>query len=180
VVALLVHNDFASKALELLKAENVLPLTKFDPRDPKHLMKPEFKDATIEVRTQEMQSIFENQIHRTLDFLRPPVKLSVARDFHKKGWINATYLEDLTHLHASTQQHTGNSPRNNSFRTDEEEDTNMDNSNDKQEPQHSQQPQPTQQAQLDLTTPMEITNEHANSPNASNPLAGGGEPALIN
>lgn len=67
-----------------MKAENVHPLKNFDPLDQKHLMNPEFKDANIEVRTQQMQPIFDKQINRTLDFLRPPVKLAVARDFQKK------------------------------------------------------------------------------------------------
>lgn len=190
VVALLVHNDFAEKALELLKAENVHPLKHFDPLDHKHLMNPEFKDANIEVRTQQMQMIFDKQINRTLDFLRPPVKLAVARDFQKKGWITSSYLEDLLHLHANTPSHPNSQHHSNALlNKDEDFDIDMDRNKGNQDPNQPQQTQQTQQTQqqqqqqqpqLNQDTPMDFNVDLVNPTTATHSLAGGGEPANSN
>ncbi|CEP10130.1 hypothetical protein, partial, partial [Parasitella parasitica] len=102
IVALLVHNDFAQVAMERLRNENLHPIKDFDPLDHRNLTDPQFKDSPVEIRSQEMKAIYDRQIQRTIDFLRPPVKLAVARDFQRKGLISDTYLEDLINLHAST------------------------------------------------------------------------------
>ncbi|CEP07828.1 hypothetical protein [Parasitella parasitica] len=49
-----------------------------------------------------MKAVYDRQIQRTIDFMRPPAKLAVARDFQAKGLISEAYLEDLINLQAST------------------------------------------------------------------------------
>lgn len=102
VVALLFHNDYAPKARSLLKANGLSTIDNFNPLDPSNLADPKFKDATFEDRSSQMQIIQENQMFKTLAFLKSPVKLAVARDFHRKGRLSDSALQDLINLHRSS------------------------------------------------------------------------------
>lgn len=106
VVALLIHNDYQSTATKILQQNDLVPITNFDPLNPDNLADPQFKDASHEERTTQLRTIVDNQIQRTIEFLRPPVKLAVARDFQRKGLITDTYLNDLINLHRSNQSST--------------------------------------------------------------------------
>jgi hypothetical protein len=174
VLALLVHNDYIDTCRSLLLAEGLTCIENFNPYDPKHLADPQFKEATDEERTKQLAIIRENQVHKTLTYLRNPVKLAVARDFHRKGLISTEFLDDLVKLHpnheptkAAQQQHHDDSstqPRSTSLASflqpsnmtqddlmfDEDEDEYMSN-NDSFGPEES--------------------------PTALNSSAGGGEPA---
>ncbi|KAL7324594.1 hypothetical protein PS15p_209767 [Mucor circinelloides] len=102
VGALLVHtNDVVApnKAIALLQKENLQPIKDFNPLDPVHLVDPSYKDSPLEERTQRMREIFDQQIQKTLQVLRPPVKFAVARDFVKQKFISASDHEDLVNLH---------------------------------------------------------------------------------
>ncbi|GAN11856.1 hypothetical protein MAM1_1128c11472 [Mucor ambiguus] len=95
VVCLLIHNDYVSTAVSLLEKEKLVPILDFNPIDPRHLADPKYQDANLQERTAQMQLIHQNQITRTLNFLRSPVKLAVARDYQRKGWISSSYINDL-------------------------------------------------------------------------------------
>lgn len=102
--ALLVHtNDVVApnKAIALLQKENLQPIKDFNPLDPVHLVDPSYKDSPLEERTQRMCEIFDQQIQKTLQVLRPPVKFAVARDFVKQKFISASDHEDLVNLHGT-------------------------------------------------------------------------------
>ena len=53
-----------------------------------------------------MRAIVENQIQRAVKFLRPPVKLAVARDFQRKGLITDNQLNDLINLYRPNKPST--------------------------------------------------------------------------
>jgi hypothetical protein len=101
VVCLLIHNDYVSTAVSLLEKENLVPILDFNPIDPRHLADPKYKEASLQERTAQMQTVHQKQTTRTLNVLRSPVKLAVARDYHRKGWISSSYLHDLVHTSAS-------------------------------------------------------------------------------
>lgn len=107
IVALLVHNDYAAKARSLLKSKGLNTIDTFNPFDPSHLADPQYKEATLEERTAQMKIVQDNQMYKTLEFLKHPVKLAVARDFHRKGRISDAVLQDLINLH---QQHATSTP----------------------------------------------------------------------
>jgi hypothetical protein len=99
----LVHNDYAAKARSLLKSKGLNTIDTFNPFDPSHLADPQYKEK----RTAQMKIIQNNQMYKTLEFLKHPVKLAVARDFHRKGRISDAVLQDLINLH---QQHATSTP----------------------------------------------------------------------
>lgn len=103
VVALLIHNEYYSTAINILKQNNLTPINNFDPLHTDNLADPKFKEATHEERSTQIRNIYENQIHRTIKFLRPPVKLAVARDFQRKGLITENHLKDLINLYCLNQ-----------------------------------------------------------------------------
>lgn len=103
VVCLLIHNDYVSTAVSLLEKESLVPILDFNPIDPRHLADPKYQDASSQERTAQMQIIHQTQIARTLNFLRCPVKLAVARDYHRKGWISRSYLLELIHTSTSSE-----------------------------------------------------------------------------
>ena len=98
-VALLVHNDYAAKAHALFKSKGLTTIDTFNPFNPSHLADPQYKDASIEERTNQMKIIQDNQMYKTLAFLKHPVKLAVARDFHRKGRLSDAAFQDFLHLH---------------------------------------------------------------------------------
>ncbi|CEP08639.1 hypothetical protein [Parasitella parasitica] len=99
VIELLVHNDYIKKFRSLLLSEGIRCIENFDPYDPKHFADPQFKEATEDERTKQIALIRGTQIHRTLKHFRNPVKLAVAGDFHRKGLISTSFLEDFVSLH---------------------------------------------------------------------------------
>ena len=103
VVALLIHNDYHSTAINILKQNDLTPINNFNPLHTDNLADPKFKEATHEERSTQIRNIYENQIHRTIEFLRPPVKLAVARDFQRKGLITEIHLQDLINLYRLNQ-----------------------------------------------------------------------------
>ncbi|CEP08988.1 hypothetical protein [Parasitella parasitica] len=94
VLALLIHNDYVDKCRALLLAVGIRCIDDFNPYDSKHSTNPQFKDANVEERSEQMAII------------------SVARDFHRKGLITTLFWSDLVKLHPnhepdkSAQQHS--------------------------------------------------------------------------
>lgn len=97
--ALLVHNNYAAKARSLLKTKSLNTIDTFNPFDPWHLADPQYKNAPIEEHTVQIKIIQDNQMYTTLALLKHPVKLAVARDFHRKGRLSDAALQDLINLH---------------------------------------------------------------------------------
>jgi hypothetical protein len=87
VVGLLVHVQYMAYVLDTLTRAKVVPVTGFDPTDPKHLSDPRHSTlAETDRRT------LATQIHRTrsiraLQFMKPPIAVAVGRQFLALGWI---------------------------------------------------------------------------------------------
>ncbi|GAN00851.1 hypothetical protein MAM1_0003c00275 [Mucor ambiguus] len=96
-IAILVHNDYAATALDLLRARGLEPIDKFDLYHPDNLGDPAFRDKYIEERTTKMKEIADNQYYTTIEGLayKPKVQLAVARDFLRHNKITAQYIQDL-------------------------------------------------------------------------------------
>ena len=60
VVALLIHNDYHSTAINILKQNDLTPISSFDPLNTDNLADPKFKEATHEERSIQIRNIYEN------------------------------------------------------------------------------------------------------------------------
>lgn len=129
VVSLLLHNDYIPTASSILEEEGLIILKDFDPLDIKNLRDPRYSTLTDDEKLLKLQEIRASRFQQTLDFLRPPVKLAVARDFARKGWItNSKLNEILTSSSPITDTtNTGSSTASATFVTkDSLDDVNMD------------------------------------------------------
>lgn len=176
IVALLVHNDYATKARALLKSKGLNTIDTFNPFDPSHLADPQYKDASIEERTTQMKIIQDNQMYKTLAFLKHPVKLAVARDFHRKGRLSDAALQDLLHLHQTNAISTPSAPPSlGAFLQDppNKEDSSM----DEDDEDELMDPAPSGSG-ASATQDSSVVSPGQVSPTiATNSSAGGGEPA---
>ena len=93
VVGLLTHNDYVADMISVFDTHGITRLTNYDPCDPKHLQDPKLKDLTPEERTAKAISIQHNRILNAIDFIRTPVKLAVAYDFHQKQLLSEEELQ---------------------------------------------------------------------------------------
>lgn len=100
IVALLVHNNnYAAKARSLLKSKGLTTIDTFNPFESSHLDDSQYEDISIEERTAQIKIIQDNQMYKTLAFLKHPVYLAVARGFHRKGRLSDAALQDFINLH---------------------------------------------------------------------------------
>ncbi|KAI9477918.1 MAG: hypothetical protein EXX96DRAFT_459652, partial [Benjaminiella poitrasii] len=89
VVALLVHNDYASDLRALFAAAGITPLSDFDPLDPKHLDDPRLVSLTTDELVQKALSVHQGRLQRALKFIRSiPIRHAVAADFCARAWIS--------------------------------------------------------------------------------------------
>lgn len=104
VVSLLLHNDYVATASAILEEEGLVILKDFDPLDIKNLRDPRYSNLTEELKMAKLREIRASRIQQTLDFLRPPVKLAVARDFARKGWITEDKLHEIINTKESNSE----------------------------------------------------------------------------
>lgn len=99
VVAILVHNDFASTAIEILAKNTIRPLAEFDPTDPARIRDPKFDHLTVEERQQKALDLHQNRLLLGISRIREPVRLAVIRHFTSQNWVTKaqvdTFLADL-------------------------------------------------------------------------------------
>ena len=176
IVALLVHNDYATKARALLKSKGLITIDTFNPFDPSHLADPQYKDASIEERTTQMKIIQDNQMYKTLAFLKHPVKLAVARDFHRKGRLSDAALQDLLQLHQQNATSTPSAPPSlGAFLQDppNKEDSSM----DEEDEDELMDPAPSGSGASATQDSSVVSPGQVSLTIATNSSAGGGEPA---
>jgi hypothetical protein len=101
VVALLVHNEYASTAINKLDTAGIKLINDFDPRDPINLRDIKYQDLSENEKQQQMV-----QILTALDRMRPTVRSAVARDFIAKQWITTQAFADHTKASTSTPLQT--------------------------------------------------------------------------
>lgn len=105
VIALLVHNDYAQTALDLLATSGLKPIENFDPCDQSCLRDPAFEALTPEARGKKMTEIHNQRMLRTLKNIRDTIRPALARDFMNKKWISLEQYRDVL-----TPQKNGNKP----------------------------------------------------------------------
>ncbi|ORY94364.1 Endonuclease/exonuclease/phosphatase, partial [Syncephalastrum racemosum] len=93
VAALLVHNEYAPVFEEQMAQKGVSLNKDFDPLDPAIIRDPAMQDATLEERQEKAGVVHKSHLLAALNFIRDPVKISVARSFRRQNWITD---EDLT------------------------------------------------------------------------------------
>ncbi|KAI7848438.1 hypothetical protein BDC45DRAFT_419654, partial [Circinella umbellata] len=81
VVGFLIHNDYATELLDLMKQHNLEPNTKFDPHNPQYLRDKKYLDMSHDEQIIQADLIQYNRILRAIDYVRQPVKFAVARFF---------------------------------------------------------------------------------------------------
>ena len=90
-IGLLVHNDYAPILIEKLRTIDINPID-FDPFDQKNVNDPKYKDAPTLEKQQLAKELQNKRAHRSIQFIRSPIKFAVTRAFHNYGWIT---LDDL-------------------------------------------------------------------------------------
>lgn len=95
IVAVLVHNDYASELTELLTKKGIKLNTTFDPRAATVLKDPKYANDTVEQRQQTAQQLHNQRIQKALIHIRGPAKFAVARFFAHKTWITKEQLEAI-------------------------------------------------------------------------------------
>jgi hypothetical protein len=92
VVAILVHNDYATEAREILS--NKVPLLNdFDPLDQSILRDIKYKDMDTAARQNQLNAIHHGRCISTISYLKFPIKVAVAREFLKRNWITAEEMK---------------------------------------------------------------------------------------
>ncbi|KAG1046413.1 hypothetical protein G6F43_011101 [Rhizopus delemar] len=94
VVALLVHNEYASTATSKLNTPGIKLINDFDPRDPTNLRDSKYQDLSDTEKQQKMVQIHTSHLLTALDRMRPTVRSAVARDFIAKQWITSQVYAD--------------------------------------------------------------------------------------
>ncbi|KAG0772494.1 hypothetical protein G6F22_015696 [Rhizopus arrhizus] len=100
VVALLVHNEYASTATNKLDTAGIKLINDFDPRDPINLRDIKYQDLSECEKQQKMVQIHTSHLLTAMDRMRPTVRSAVARDFIAKQWITTQAFAD--HIKATT------------------------------------------------------------------------------
>ncbi|KAI8327972.1 hypothetical protein BC941DRAFT_332955, partial [Chlamydoabsidia padenii] len=91
--ALLIHNDFADDLKTQLNTAGIKPLDTFDPLNPQHISDPKYKELPLDERSTLATTLHRQRMKRTLDFIRAPVKYTVAKSFAASGWITQEQLQ---------------------------------------------------------------------------------------
>ena len=79
--ALLVHNEYANILFQTLRKKKVNLKDDFNPLDPAILRDPKHSELSDDERSTTVASIHHAHIIKALEFIRAPVKYSVARSF---------------------------------------------------------------------------------------------------
>ncbi|KAL4215033.1 hypothetical protein AB4K20DRAFT_1791862, partial [Rhizopus microsporus] len=87
-VALLIHNDYEDELRLQLKKFKILTQADYDPLDSSNLRNPNYDDWDKASRTTVARGLFLCRILHALDYLKGPVKQSVASFFANKGYID--------------------------------------------------------------------------------------------
>ncbi|KAI7846569.1 hypothetical protein BDC45DRAFT_562803 [Circinella umbellata] len=95
VAALLIHNDYAPLLIEILEKEGIKVKKEFDPLDPSILRDRKLADLSNEERFEKAQELHHNNLLKALQFIRAPVKFTIARNFYNNSWITE---EELTSI----------------------------------------------------------------------------------
>ncbi|CAO3694849.1 unnamed protein product [Rhizopus stolonifer] len=93
VVAMLVHNDYASEAATILEKCGIQLLQDFNPRDESRLHDPAFNALNKEDRSKKMAEIHQNRLIKALDHMRVENQPSVARSFLNLNWITTEQFQ---------------------------------------------------------------------------------------
>ncbi|KAI9251519.1 Endonuclease/exonuclease/phosphatase, partial [Phascolomyces articulosus] len=94
VVGFLIHNDYEQELIEIMKKSNLEPNTNFDPHNPNYLKDQKYKDLSDDEKLMQAEVIQYHRILRAIDFIRKPVKFSVARFFCQKQIISPDTLQE--------------------------------------------------------------------------------------
>ncbi|KAG0771831.1 hypothetical protein G6F22_016164 [Rhizopus arrhizus] len=95
VVALLVHNEYASTVINKLDTAGIKQITDFNPRNPAHLRDIKYQDLSDTDKQTKMEQIHTSHLLIALDRMRSTVRPAVARDFINKKWITIQNYMDL-------------------------------------------------------------------------------------
>jgi hypothetical protein len=95
VVALLIHNEYASTVINKLDTAGIKHITDFNPRNPSHLRDIKYQDLSDTDKQTKMEQIHTSHLLTALDRMRPNVRPAVARDFINKKWITIQNYMDL-------------------------------------------------------------------------------------
>lgn len=104
VVALLTHNDYVDELKDAMAAQNILPKDQFNPCDPTRLRDPKYKDDDEHKRKETATKLHHVRMLRAVQYIRFPVCLAVARDFHRKQLLTETQYQEIIKQHS--RQHT--------------------------------------------------------------------------
>ncbi|CEJ03027.1 hypothetical protein RMCBS344292_17018 [Rhizopus microsporus] len=94
VMALLVHNDYASELKSHLQKFKVRTKDDFNPCDGSILMDPKYEHCSKEERDGFALMHRSNCAKKTLNYMRVLVKAAVARYFYNQGWISKSVLNE--------------------------------------------------------------------------------------
>ncbi|KAG1040046.1 hypothetical protein G6F43_012374 [Rhizopus delemar] len=94
VVALLVHNDYASELKSHLQKFKVRTKDDFNPCDGSILMDPKYEQSSKEERDDFALMHHSDRVKKALSYIRAPVKAAVARYFYNQGWISKSVLDE--------------------------------------------------------------------------------------
>ncbi|KAG1154621.1 hypothetical protein G6F37_009285 [Rhizopus arrhizus] len=95
ILALLVHNDYATELRQQLQRFKVTIKDDFDPCTSQNLRDPKYANLPVEERTNRAFMHHCDRMERALQFIRVPVKFAVSRHFFSKGWISQKTLLDI-------------------------------------------------------------------------------------
>jgi hypothetical protein len=86
-LGLLIHVQYKTEMCVLLKESQIIPLTSFNPLDPKHIADPKHDTLSASDRTILAAELHRERLIRGLKFMRPHVAPAVARQYVLHSWI---------------------------------------------------------------------------------------------
>ena len=95
VVALLVHNDYASELKEQLSKFKINFLDQFNPLDGKIIRDPKYASYNSKQKDTLAASLHCARMKKALEHIREPVKYTVARYFYEQKWIDHETLTSI-------------------------------------------------------------------------------------
>ena len=104
VVALLVHNDYASELKSHLQKFKVYTKDDFNPCDGSILMDPKYKHCSKEERDGFAFMHHCNRVKKALAYIRAAAKAALACYFYNQDWISKSVLDEILQLKSPTQQ----------------------------------------------------------------------------
>lgn len=94
IVAVLVHNDYATELEELLTKRGIKLQTTFDPCDERVIKDPKYANESPEQRQQLARELHNQRLQKALVHIRGTAKFAVARFFAHKTWITQEQLAE--------------------------------------------------------------------------------------